>query len=172
MIHRDIKPSNVLLTSGDQAKLSDFGISLLTGGPGDERGTIQGTPLYMSPEQAQGLPLDHRTDLYSVGVMVYQCATGELPFDGDALAVISQHKSAAPTCPRHKNPEIWPTLENLILSLLRKQRSRRPASGNVVALKLFDEADRAEATANQSGTQTVGHSRSALPAAIEHVACR
>src|SRR5271165_40929 len=142
VIHRDVKPGNVLLTPGDEAKLSDFGISLVTGDQTDQSGTIWGTPRYMSPEQAQGKSLDHRTDLYSVGVMLYECATGDVPFDGDALAVIAQHKSAAPTPPRLKNPEIWPTLENLILSLLRKQRSGRPASGNVVALELFEEADR------------------------------
>jgi serine/threonine-protein kinase len=143
VIHRDVKPSNVLLTPGDEAKLSDFGLSLLIGDSRDESGTIRGTPLYMSPEQAQGMPPDHRADLYSVGVMLYQCATGDVPFDGDALSVIAQHKTAAPEPPRFKNPEIWSTLDKLILSLLEKRRSRRPGSGNVVALQLFEEAERA-----------------------------
>ncbi len=142
VIHRDVKPSNVLLTPGDEAKLSDFGLSRVTGDQMDPIGTIQGTPLYMSPEQAQGLSLDHRTDLYSVGVMLYECVTGEVPFAGDALSVMGQHRNAAPTPPRFKNPEIWSTLENLILSLLAKNPIQRPASGNVVALELFEEAGR------------------------------
>ena len=82
VIHRDVKPGNVLLTPSDEAKLSDFGLSLVTGDRRDQSGTIRGTPSYMSPEQAQGKSLDHRTDLYSVGVMVYECATGDVPFVG------------------------------------------------------------------------------------------
>jgi serine/threonine-protein kinase len=144
VIHRDVKPGNVLLTPGEDAKLSDFGLSLVAGDRKDQSGPIRGTPSYMSPEQAQGRSLDHRTDLYSVGVMLYECATGELPFVGDdALAVIGQHKTAAPVAPRFKNPQIWSTLESLILSLLRKHPSQRPASGNLVALALFEEAERA-----------------------------
>ena len=143
VIHRDVKPGNVLLTPSDEAKLSDFGLSLVTGDRRDQSGTIRGTPRYMSPEQAQGKSLDHRTDLYSVGVMVYECATGDVPFVGHAMSVIGQHINAAPTAPRFKNPEISSTLENLILSLLEKHPARRPASGNVVALALFEEAERA-----------------------------
>ena len=143
VIHRDVKPGNVLLTPNDEAKLSDFGLSLVTDDLRDQSGTIRGTPLYMSPEQAQGKSLDHRTDLYSVGVMLYECATGTVPFVGQMMSVLSQHISAAPTPPRYKNPEIWSTLETLILSLLEKNPTRRPASGSVVALGLIEEAERA-----------------------------
>jgi serine/threonine-protein kinase len=143
VIHRDVKPSNVLLTPSDEAKLSDFGISLVAGGRSEQSGTIRGTPLYMSPEQAEGKSLDHRTDLYSVGVMLYECATGDVPFAGHAMSVISQHIRAAPRAPRFKNPEIWSTLDRLILSLLEKRPARRPASANLVALALFEEAERA-----------------------------
>ena len=99
VIHRDVKPSNVLLTSGDQAKLSDFGISVKNGDPSDQSWTIRGTPTYMSPEQAKGMRLDHRTDLYSVGVMLYECVTGDVPFVGDARLVMRQHADAAPPSP-------------------------------------------------------------------------
>ena len=143
VIHRDVKPGNVLLTPSDEAKLSDFGLSLVTGDRRDQSGTIRGTPRYMSPEQAQGKSLDHRTDLYSVGVMLYECATGDVPFVGHAMSVMGQHINAAPTAPRFKNPEISSTLESLILSLLEKNPTKRPASGNVVALALFEEAERA-----------------------------
>jgi serine/threonine-protein kinase len=143
VIHRDVKPSNVLLTAGDEAKLSDFGLSLLVDDKTDEPWAIRGTPVYMSPEQARGASLNHRTDLYSVGVMLYECATGDLPFAGDAPALLAQHKCAAPIPPHVKNPEIWSTLDRLILSLLAKNPARRPGSGNVVALELFEEAERA-----------------------------
>jgi len=143
VIHRDVKPGNVLLTPSDEAKLSDFGLSLVTGDRRDQSGTIRGTPRYMSPEQAQGKSLDHRTDLYSVGVMVYECATGDVPFVGHAMSVMDQHINVAPTAPRFKNPEISSTLESLILSLLEKHPTKRPPSGNVVALALIEEAERA-----------------------------
>jgi hypothetical protein len=143
VIHRDVKPGNVLLTPSDEAKLSDFGLSLVTGDRRDPSGTIRGTPRYMSPEQAQGKSLDHRTDLYSVGVMLYECATGNVPFVGHAMSVMNQHINTAPTAPRFKNPEISSTLDNLILSLLEKNPTKRPASGNVVALALVEEAERA-----------------------------
>jgi serine/threonine-protein kinase len=143
VIHRDVKPGNVLLTANDEAKLSDFGLSLVTTVRGDQSGTIRGTPRYMSPEQAKGNPLDHRTDLYSVGVMLYECATGDVPFVGHAVSVMGQHISATPPAPRLMNPEISSTLESLILSLLEKKAGKRPPSGNVVALALFEEAERA-----------------------------
>ncbi len=143
VIHRDVKPGNVLLTPSDDAKLSDFGISLVTGGGRNQSGLIRGTPRYMSPEQAQGKSLDHRTDLYSVGVMLYECATGDVPFVGDVMSVMNQHINAAPASPRFKSPQIWSTLESLILSLLQKNPSKRPASANLVALALLEEAERA-----------------------------
>ncbi len=143
VIHRDVKPGNVLLTPSDEAKLSDFGLSLVAVDRIDQSGTIRGTPSYMSPEQAQGKPLDHRTDLYSVGVMLYECATGQVPFAGSMMSVIDQHIHATPTAPRFKNPELSSTLESLILSLMEKRPTKRPPSGNVVALALFEEAERA-----------------------------
>ena len=140
VIHRDVKPANVLLTALDQAKLSDFGLSTMAEAM-DESGTIRGTPHYMSPEQARGKRLDHRTDLYSLGVMVYECVTGSVPFSGQSMAVIAQHVSATPTPPRFKNPEISASLEALIMSLLAKNPDERPVSGDLVAKALLDEAD-------------------------------
>ena len=140
VIHRDVKPANVLLTALDQAKLSDFGLSTMAEAM-DESGTIRGTPHYMSPEQARGKRLDHRTDLYSLGVMVYECVTGAVPFTGQSMAVIAQHVSATPTPPRFKNPEISASLEALIMSLLAKNPEDRPVSGDLVAKALIDEAN-------------------------------
>jgi eukaryotic-like serine/threonine-protein kinase len=141
VIHRDVKPANVLLTAADVVKLSDFGLSMLAEAK-DETGVIRGTPHYMSPEQARGRRLDHRTDLYSLGVMLYECVTGAVPFQGQSMAVIAQHVSEEPTPPRFKNPEIALTLETLILRLLAKDPEARPESGTVVAKALREESER------------------------------
>ena len=135
VIHRDVKPANVLLTSADQAKLSDFGLSLIA----DEVqvfGTIKGTPHYMSPEQAKGRRLDHRTDLYALGVMIYECATGSPPFQGPTLAVIASHVNARPDPPRSRNPAISEALDKFTLRLLEKDPEARPHSGAEVAASL------------------------------------
>ena len=139
VIHRDVKPANVLLTSADSAKLSDFGLSMLAEAE-DDTGVIRGTPHYMSPEQSRGKRLDHRTDLYSLGIMLYECVTGAVPFQGQSMAVIAQHVGQAPTPPRFKNPEISPALESLVLGLLAKNPDDRPSSGGAVAKTLRDEA--------------------------------
>ncbi len=141
VVHRDVKPANVLMTSTDQAKLSDFGLSMIAESAKDESGTIRGTPHYMSPEQARGKVLDHRTDLYSLGVMLYECSTGSVPFTGQAMSVLAQHISGTITPPRFKNPEISPTLESLILALLAKNPEERPMTGEAVAKALDLEAE-------------------------------
>ncbi len=140
VIHRDVKPANVLLTATDQAKLSDFGLSMMAEGHTETK-MIRGTPQYMSPEQGRGRKLDHRTDLYSLGVMLYECATGELPFQGQAIAVIGQHISMPPVPPRQHNPEVSPALESLILGLMAKEPDGRPTSGQAVARLLRDEIE-------------------------------
>lgn len=135
VIHRDVKPANVLLTSLDSAKLSDFGLSLIAS-EAQVSGAIKGTPHYMSPEQAKGKRLDHRTDLYALGVMAYECATGSPPFQGPTLAVIASHVNAQPDPPRSRNPAVSANFEALILRLLAKDPEARPSSGGEVAASL------------------------------------
>jgi eukaryotic-like serine/threonine-protein kinase len=145
VVHRDIKPANVLLTSTDVPKLSDFGLSIIAfSDEGEKSGVIRGTPHYMSPEQTRGGRLDFRTDLYSLGVMIYESATGGVPFAGPAVAIMSQHYSAVPDRPQSRNSIISNELEALILSLLAKRPADRPASGGSVAQSLREEAERAK----------------------------
>ncbi len=108
VVHRDVKPANVLLTASDTPKLSDFGLSIIAA-HGDQSGIIRGTPHYMSPEQTRGSRLDYRTDLYSLGVMVYEAATGSVPFTGSSSSVMSQHYLSDPERPRSRNRSIAPS---------------------------------------------------------------
>ena len=163
VIHRDVKPANVLLTASDQPKLSDFGLSLVVEQvQANESGTIRGTPHYMSPEQAQGKRLDHRSDLYSLGVMLYECATGLPPFVGATMAIIAQHTNATPAAPRAKCPELSAGLDALILALLAKSPDARPHSGQAVAQALREEAERGPA-APATATVNVGTDEQAVP---------
>ena len=91
-VHRDVKPGNILLGAGDVAKLTDFGIVKAAEGTRlTQTGTLLGTPEYMSPEQAKGLEVDHRSDIYSLGVVAYEMLTGRVPFSGDTMAVLHAH---------------------------------------------------------------------------------
>jgi serine/threonine-protein kinase len=137
VIHRDVKPANVLLTAKDQAKLSDFGLSVVTDET-QESGVVRGTPHYMSPEQAKGKRINHRSDLYSLGVMLYECATGAPPYAGSMMSIMSQHVNATPEPPRARNPDLAPEFEKYVLRLMSKIAERRPASGKEVAEGLRD----------------------------------
>ncbi len=132
VIHRDLKPENVLVFDG-QVKLMDFGLARSMASRLTSDGDLVGTAYYLAPEQALGLEVDERTDLYSLGVMMYEMVTGRLPFTtGDALAVISQHLHAPVVPPRTYNEKITPELNELILRLMGKSREERPASAEEV----------------------------------------
>jgi tetratricopeptide (TPR) repeat protein len=132
VIHRDLKPENVLLVDG-QVKLMDFGLARSMASRMSTDGDLVGTAFYLAPEQALGLEVDERTDLYSLGVMMYEMLTGRLPFTaGDALAVISQHLHAPVIPPRTYNGKIDSELNLLILRLMSKTREERPSSADEV----------------------------------------
>jgi serine/threonine protein kinase/Tfp pilus assembly protein PilF len=127
VVHRDLKPSNVMIDREGNAKIMDFGIarSIYAGGMTAE-GAMIGTPEYMSPEQVEGRETDGRSDIYSLGVMLFEMATGRVPFEGDTpLAVAFKHKNEIPPGPRKINPQVPEDLNRLVLRCLEKDRSRR-----------------------------------------------
>ncbi len=157
VIHRDLKPDNVFLAQRSRGreivKVLDFGLAKLASDSGKSRsitrdGTIFGTPEYMAPEQAQGEALDNRTDLYSLGVLLYRLATGELPFRGDTfVAVLTKHVRERPRPPREVDPAIPPVLETIILRCMEKQARDRYASASEVAAALAPLVRRSDITA-------------------------
>ena len=126
VIHRDLKPHNVILDSEENVKVTDFGIARAAGSDITEVGAIMGTAQYLSPEQAQGRPVTEASDLYSVGVVLYELLTGRAPFRGDSpVAVALQHVNQAPPPPRSLHLSIPPALEAVVLKALAKDPADR-----------------------------------------------
>ena len=128
VIHRDVKPGNILLGEGNWALLTDFGLAKMRAGDRKltKSGIGLGTPDYMAPEQGQGLPVDGRADLYSLGCMLHEMATGRVPFEADSgMAVVVKHITEPPRPPREINPRLPLAVEQVILRALEKDPSRR-----------------------------------------------
>jgi tetratricopeptide (TPR) repeat protein len=138
VVHRDLKPGNVWLTEDGSARLGDFGLALsLDRSRITQEGMMVGTAAYMPPEQALSGEVSVRSDLYALGAVLYEMVTSRPPFLGDdVVAVISQHINTAPVAPSWHNPEIPRALEGLILRLLAKDPSQRPASAAAVRKEL------------------------------------
>jgi serine/threonine protein kinase len=127
IVHRDIKPGNIMIDRTGDARILDFGISRSMQADGMTHfGVAVGTPEYMSPEQIEAVDIDYRSDIYSLGIVLYEMVTGDLPFKGEtALSVAVKHKNEIPKDPRELNDQIPEELGGLIMQCLEKDRTRR-----------------------------------------------
>ncbi len=169
IVHRDLKPENVFLVRDDgvlMPKLLDFGIAKLmggaTGGHKTRTGVPMGTPYYMSPEQCRGDKIDHKTDVYSFGVLAFQVLTGELPFRGDSfMQIMFAHVSSAPPAPSSAWPRLSPLLDPPILTMLAKSPAERPDTCGAAVEAI---ANAAASAGHAVGTLPVGTPSFALSA--------
>ena len=145
VIHRDVKPSNIMLLSdGSTIKITDFGIARIDDPSAEDQtvvGTVLGTPQYMSPEQVKGKPVDERSDLFSVGVVLYQLCTGQKPFEGDSIATLL-YKITEENPPQVSSlrPDVPPGVRHIINKLLAKAPEERFQSGEELHQALKHEA--------------------------------
>ncbi len=149
VLHRDLKPSNVLLDDNEGAYITDFGIARITGA--ESQGTtittqgVVGTPSYMSPEQAQGHTLDGRSDIYSLGVMLFEMTTGRRPFENETpYGIAVMQVTTPPPQPRGINPEISAAVEKVTLKSLSKNPENRHATAVLLAEALKQAIERPE----------------------------
>ncbi len=139
IIHRDIKPQNIMVQPDGNVKVMDFGIARAKNSMKQQTSAVLGTAHYISPEQAQGKELTPASDIYSLGVVLYEAATGKLPFDGpDSVSVAMKQVSDAPVPPREVNPDLDPNLEAIILRALEKDPAARFATVNDMKHALND----------------------------------
>jgi beta-lactam-binding protein with PASTA domain/predicted Ser/Thr protein kinase len=142
VIHRDIKPANVMITRDGKVLVMDFGIARLISGPetAPQTSAVLGTASYLSPEQAQGQPVDARSDIYALGVVLYEMLTGRPPFTGDSpMAIAYKQVNATPPAPSSANPDVPPELDAVVMRALSKNPANRYQTGQEFA----DDLERA-----------------------------
>jgi serine/threonine protein kinase/Tfp pilus assembly protein PilF len=134
VVHRDLKPQNIMVDEEGNVRIMDFGIARSVKAEGiTGAGVMIGTPEYMSPEQAEVKDVDHRSDIYSLGVILYEMVTGRLPFEGETpLAIAMKHKSETPQDPKKLNPQLPQELSRVILKCLEKNKEKRYQSAEEV----------------------------------------
>jgi len=137
VIHRDLKPHNAMVDDEDRVKVTDFGIARAGASDMTETGSILGTAQYLSPEQAQGHAVSEQSDLYAIGVILYELLTGRLPFEADtAVAIAVKHVSETPPPPSALNAAIPPELDRVVLWALEKDPVRRPPDADALLAAL------------------------------------
>jgi eukaryotic-like serine/threonine-protein kinase len=164
VIHRDFKPHNVIVDEQGHAKVTDFGIARAGASEMTETGSIMGTAQYLSPEQAQGHAVTATSDLYSIGVMLYEMLAGRLPFDGDsAVAVALKHLSEPPAPISQWRPDVHPALEAVVMAALAKDPAQRWQSAEDLVAALDAARTQIESGAN-GGQDTAAFAAIPLPA--------
>src|SRR5580693_1342502 len=144
VIHRDVKPGNILITPDGEVKVTDFGIAraMNTEESLTQTGAVMGTAAYFSPEQAEGKTVDARSDIYSLGVVLYEMAVGRPPFTGDSpVAVASKHVRDIPPLPRDLNDTVPPDLEAVVMKAMAKSPDMRYSSAEELRADLLRFAD-------------------------------
>jgi serine/threonine protein kinase len=159
IVHRDIKPENILVQTipgGLRVKVLDFGIAALRdvkAGRLTRTGAVVGTPHYMSPEHCLGEELDGRSDIYSLGIVLFEMLTGVVPFDSPTLtAIVIKHVNDPPPRPRILNPKISPAVESVVLRALEKRRDARPQTAGEMARRLIAAAGSARPGSSHPAT--------------------
>ncbi|NIM91463.1 MAG: protein kinase [Candidatus Aminicenantes bacterium] len=139
IVHRDLKPGNIMIDKEGNARIMDFGVARSVKAKGITRkGAIVGTPEYMSPEQVEGKGVDHRSDLYSLGIILFEMVTGRVPFEGDTpLNVVLKHKTERPQNPKEINDQIPEELSQMILKCLEKEKEKRYQSAGELRTELI-----------------------------------
>ncbi len=173
VIHRDLKPHNVIIDDADHAKVTDFGIARAGASDMTETGSIMGTAQYLSPEQAQGHAVSAASDLYSIGVVLYELLTGRVPFDAEAAVTIAlKHVSETPAAPTRINAGIPLELEQIVMWALNKNPADRPHDADqfIAALEQAKQAiqggARGERTAAMAAIGVGAYQATAATAAV------